>query len=283
MQFGVSIWLWTSPVTTETIEKYSSKVAEMGFDGIEIPIEEPDAIDAKKVRETLVSHNLSVTTCAAMGPGRDLIIPDESVQQQTIDYLKECIDISAELGSTVFVGPLYSEIGRLWKADSKQKAEEKKLLVNHLKALSNYAEQNNMTICVEALNRFETSFLNLTSQVAEIVDQVNSDHCKILIDLFHAGIEEKSLGQAIRQAGDRLGHLQVAENDRGTPGTGQFDWQEIASTLSEIGYDGSVVIETFSPNNEMLAKAAAIWRPLANSPDELAKNGLNVLKKLLAE
>lgn len=283
MQFGVSVWLWTSPVTTETIEKYSSKVAEMGFDGIEIPIEEPDAIDAKKVREILKEHNLSVTTCAAMGPGRDLINPDESVQQQTVDYLKECINISADLGSTAFVGPLYSEIGRLWKADSQQRAQEKKLLVTHLKALSNYAEQNNITICIEALNRFETSFLNLTSQVVEIIDQVNSPYCKILIDLFHAGIEEKSLGDAIRLAGDRLGHLQVAENDRGTPGTGQFNWAEIASALNDIGYNDSVVIETFSPNNEILAKAAAIWRPLASSPDELAKEGLNFLKKLLVE
>lgn len=102
-----------------------------------------------------------------------------------------------------------------------------------------------------------------------------------MIDLFHAGIEEKNLGNAIRKAGDNLYHFQVAENDRGTPGTGQFDWHEIATALKEIGYNRHVIIETFTPDNELLAKAAAIWRPLAESPDQLAEEGLSFLKKIL--
>ncbi|MGM0459737.1 MAG: sugar phosphate isomerase/epimerase family protein, partial [Bacteroidota bacterium] len=112
--------------------------------------------------------------------------------------------------------------------------------------------------------------------------QVDHPSCKIMIDLFHAGIEEKSLGDAIRTAGRDLYHLQVAENDRGTPGTGQFDWDDIAAALNEINYDRHVIIETFSQDNELLAKAAAIWRPLAESPDILAKDGLNFMKKLLS-
>src|SRR5690625_6860576 len=102
-----------------------------------------------------------------------------------------------------------------------------------------------------------------------------------MIDLFHAGIEEKSLGDAIRTAGSRLGHIQVAENDRGTPGTGHFDWEDIASALREIEYDGDVVIESFSQDNELIAKAATLWRPLALGPHALAAERTAFLIKLM--
>lgn len=280
MTFGVSVWLWTSPVTTEVIEQYAPKISGMGFDTMEIPIEDPVVLDTERISKVLKENGLNVTTCAAMGGGRDLIHPDPDVRKETMQYLIDSIDIANQIGSKKFVGPIYSEIGRLWKSTNKEKKAEKELLVSQLKELAGYGKQKDVVICLEALNRFETSFLNLTEQVTEIVDQVNHENCKVMIDLFHAGIEEKDLGDAIRNAGKDLHHLQVAENDRGTPGTGQFDWQNIANAVRDIDYDGDVIIETFTPDNELLAKAAAIWRPLAESPDALASDGLRFLKKL---
>lgn len=281
MKFGVSLWLWTSPVTNDVIEEYAPKIAEFGFDTVELPLEDPAALDCKKARKVIEENGLSLTTCAAMGGGRDLIHPDKSVRDNGIQYMKDSLDAAEVLGSRLFVGPLASEVGRLWQSDETQREKETSLLVSQLKEISEYAEKKNITICLEALNRFETSFLNLTSQVNEVIERVDHPSCKVMIDLFHAGIEEKNLGDAIRTAGENLYHFQVAENYRGTPGTGQFDWDEIASALKEIGYDGHVIIETFSPDNELLAKAAAIWRPLAESPDILAKDGLSFIKKLL--
>lgn len=281
MKFGVSLWLWTSPVTNDVIEKYAPKIAELGFDTVELPLEDPAALDCKKARKTIEKNGLTLTTCAAMGGGRDLIHPDASVRKDGIQYMKDSLDAAEELGSELFVGPLASEVGRLWQSDEAQREKESEMLVSQLQEVAEYAGKKNITICLEALNRFETSFLNLTSQVNDIVNRVDHPSCKVMIDLFHAGIEEKNLGDAIRTAGKNLYHLQVAENDRGTPGTGQFDWEGIASALKEIQYDGHVIIETFSPDNELLAKAAAIWRPLAESPDVLAKEGLSFIKKLL--
>jgi D-psicose/D-tagatose/L-ribulose 3-epimerase len=281
MKFGVSLWLWTSPVTNKTIEKFAPIIAEMGFDTIEVPLEDPDALDCSAARKVIEKNGLNVTCCAAMGPGRDLVHPDTSIQNQTIGYLRKAIQGAAEMGSDMLAGPVYAEVGRLWSMTDDERKIHNDLLAAQLSKLSGLANDNDITICVEALNRFETSFLNLTSQVKQVVEQVNDRSCKIGIDLFHAGIEEKSLGEAIRIAGDDLFHLQVAENDRGTPGTGQFNWVEVAEALGDIGYNRHVVIETFSPGNELLAKAAAIWRPLAESPEKLATDGLQFLKKVL--
>ncbi|MEX1011171.1 MAG: sugar phosphate isomerase/epimerase [Balneolaceae bacterium] len=283
MNIGVSLWLWTSPVTNEVIEKYAPKIARMGFDTIEIPLEDPGSLDAAAAAAVLKSEGLRATTCAAMGPGRDLVHSDSFVRNETMDYMKQSIEAASTLGSPVFVGPLYAEVGRLWRAESpEQRVREEELLVKQLSELSELGASSNVTLCVEALNRFETSFLNLTSQVAEITDRVNHPNCKILVDLFHAGIEEKNLGDAIRTAGERLGHIQVAENDRGTPGTGTYDWPGVAKALRDVGYKGDVVIETFSEDNEILAAAAAIWRPLAESPEKLAEDGLAFLRELLS-
>ncbi|MDZ7719196.1 MAG: sugar phosphate isomerase/epimerase family protein [Balneolaceae bacterium] len=281
MKFGVSLWLWTAPVTNEVIEEYAPKIADLGFDTVEIPLEDPAELDCEKARKAVEENGLTLTTCAAMGGGRDLIHPDKSVRDDGMKYMEDSLDAAEKLGSELFVGPLASEVGRLWESDDAQRKEETELLVTQLREVADYAASKDITICLEALNRFETSFLNLTSQVCEVIDQVDHPNCKVMIDLFHAGIEEKNLGDAIRTAGDNLYHFQVAENDRGTPGTGQFDWNGIAKALKEIGYDRHVIIETFTQDNELLAKAAAIWRPLAESPDQLAKDGLSFLKKLL--
>lgn len=281
MRFGVSIWLWTSPVNNETIERYLPKIAEMGFDTVEIPVEDPGSLDPARILSALSDSGLHVTTCAAMGEGRDLLSRDVKVRQQTMTYFRDSVDFAKKIGSKRFVGPLYSEVGRLWKSTAEEKESETRLLVSQLQELSEYAAERDVVICLEALNRFETSYLNLTEDTVDIIRQVNHDHCQVMIDLFHAGIEEKSLGDAIRTAGANLHHFQVAENDRGTPGTGQFDWDDIAAALKEIAYDGDVIIETFSQDNELLAKAAAIWRPLAAGPDELARDGLAFLKDLL--
>jgi D-psicose/D-tagatose/L-ribulose 3-epimerase len=281
MKFGVSLWLWTAPVTTEVIEEYAPKIADLGFDTVEIPLEDPAELDCERARKAVEGSGLTLTTCAAMGGGRDLIHPDKSVRDAGMKYMKDSLDAAQKLGSELFVGPLASEVGRLWESDEAQREEETELLVSQLREVAEYAALKDITICLEALNRFETSFLNLTSQVCEVIDRVEHPNCKVMIDLFHAGIEEKSLGDAIRKAGANLYHFQVAENDRGTPGTGQFDWDGIAAALKEIGYDHHIIIETFTQDNELLAKAAAIWRPLAESPDQLAKDGLSFLKKLL--
>src|SRR5690606_28121321 len=90
-------------------------------------------------------------------------------------------------------------------------------LADVLRDLGERAAARGVMLGIEPLNRFETSFLNTTRQAIELVDRVDHPAVGISLDLFHLGIEEKSPADALREAGDRLIHLQVAENDRGHP------------------------------------------------------------------
>ncbi len=281
MQFGVNAWVWTSPLTTKELESLAPKVAGMGFDWIEIPLEGLDDLEPSRGKAIVRDHGLGVSTCAAMGPDRDLVHPDPAIQQNGMAYIRGCIDITGKLGATNLVGPIYSAVGRTWQATPDERARDIDLLVKNLSALARYAGDHGVVICIEPLNRFETSLINLATQAIEVVDRVDHPSCKIMLDTFHMNVEEKSLGNAIRAAGPRLHHLHACENDRGAPGSGNVTWQDVKQGLADIGYDGPVVIESFTAKVKSIARAAAIWRALAPTQDDLARDGLTFLRSLL--
>jgi D-psicose/D-tagatose/L-ribulose 3-epimerase len=246
-----------------------------------VPLESLDELDFPKAAQIIRDNNLGVSTCAAMGPDRDLIHPDPAIQQNGMNYIRACIDATHTIGGTNLVGPIYSAVGRVWQQTSGERANDIEILVTNLISLSAYAGERGVVLCIEPLNRFETSFINLATQAIEVVDRVNHPACKIMLDTFHMNIEEKSLGAAIRATGTRLAHFHACENDRGAPGSGNVTWNEVAQALHDIHYDGPLVIESFTSKVKTIARAAAIWRAFEPSQDALAENGLKFLKKLM--
>jgi D-psicose/D-tagatose/L-ribulose 3-epimerase len=282
MKFGVNTWVWTSPLTTEELEKLAPHVRQLGFDWIEVPLESLDDLDHRRGAEIIREHSLEVSCCAAMGPDRDLIHPDKAIRDNGMAYLKGAIRATHTLGATNLVGPLYSAVGRTWQSTAEERARDTELLVENLGELARFAGEHGVMLCVEPLNRFETSFINLAEQAIPIVDRVGHPNCQMMLDTFHMNIEEKSLGDAIRSVGPRLKHVHACENDRGAPGSGNVAWDEVAAGLKDIGYDGPVVIESFTSKVKSIARAAAIWRSLAPSQDALAADGQKFLRQLLA-
>ena len=282
MKFGVNTWVWTAPLTTEELEVLAPKIASMGFDHIEIPMDDPKTLDFKKCGEIIKQAGISsVSFCAAMGPDRDLIDPDPNVRQNGVDYLKASIDGLALIGGKNMVGPFYSAVGRTWQQTAEEREHDMLILIDILRDLSEYASQKGVVLGLEPLNRFETSFITTAEQALELVNRVDHPACKIMLDTFHMNIEENSMGDAIRKVGSCLIQVHSNENNRGTPGAGHVPWQEVAQALKDINYDGVLVIESFTNKVKSIARAAAIWRPLASSQDALAADGVVFLRELL--
>jgi D-psicose/D-tagatose/L-ribulose 3-epimerase len=282
MKIGVNTWVWTAPLTTDDLKKLVPHVAAAGFDWIEFPLEEIEGFDYAVAAALVSDYGLGVSTCVAMGPDRDLIHEDPAIRQSGMKYIREAIVASQAIGSPNLVGPIYSAVGRTWQSTPEERARDLDLLIDNLKPLAEYAGDHGVSFGIEPLNRFETSFINLADQVLEVVDRVDHPACQVMLDTFHMNIEEKSLGEAIKNVGPHLIHLHACENDRGAPGSGNVAWDEVATALNDINYDGPVVIESFTAKVKSIAKAAAIWRPLAVSQDALAADGLAFLKSLLA-
>ncbi len=280
MKFGANTFIWVSPFASKDVD-IIYKVKEMGFDMVEIALEDLSLVDLNKVKGVLTSTGLECVVCGAFGPTRDIISDDPSIRENAKKYITDCINACSELGSHIFAGPVYSAVGKTRLIPEEKKRQEWNLCVETLGQLSDFGQKKGVVIAVEPLNRFETDFINLAQDAVRLVERVNSPSLKVHLDTFHMNIEEKSLGEAVRNTGRHLYHFHACENDRGTPGSGHIPWQEVASALKDIGYDGYIAIESFTPGVKEIAKAAAIWRKLEVDQDTLARKGLKFLKNLL--
>ncbi|WP_162339413.1 sugar phosphate isomerase/epimerase family protein [Cyclobacterium salsum] len=277
IKLGVTTWLWTSPFSTETVSLFP-KIKKMGYDAVEIPVEDPGLIDPKTVKKALEDHGLSPIICGAFGPSRDLTHEDPSFHQTSFDYIQQCLDISVELGAKFVAGPMYSAVGKARLVSPEQKKIEWDRAVTNLHKVCLMAEKAGQEIALEALNRFETDLINTTEELMRLIADINHPAAKVLLDGFHMNIEEPDIEKAILQAGDKLIHVQVSENYRGTPGTGQTRWEDYKRGLEKVNYKGTITIESFTPEIKELAGAVCIWKPLAASQDALASDGFRFLK-----
>ncbi|HEU4723388.1 MAG TPA: TIM barrel protein, partial [Gemmatimonadaceae bacterium] len=133
MQLGVSTWVWTSPATTEVLETLLPHIAALGFDVIELPIEEVGQFDVPRVGELARAHGLEVSVCAVIGPGRDLLLPDEA--ERGVAYLRSCIEVARTLGSPTVAGPFYSAVGRCWRSTPAERERDVDQVARTLRSL----------------------------------------------------------------------------------------------------------------------------------------------------
>ncbi|HET6451891.1 MAG TPA: sugar phosphate isomerase/epimerase family protein [Spirochaetia bacterium] len=281
IRYGINTFLWASPFRTEHLPLFD-RAKSLGFDVVEIPIESEGDLDYHKAADAYARTGLSSAICGVMGARRDPSHEDPEIQKGGVAYLKHLIDAAVIMKASTIAGPHYAAVGRTWQATPDQRKRDLERCAKNLKEVAKYAEDKGVTLALEPLNRFETSFINLTEQAIELMHMVGSPRVRLMMDTFHANIEEKNLGKAIEAAGRDLVHVHANENDRGTPGTGHVAWAEIGAALKKVKFDGAMVIESFSTEVKEIARAAAVWRPLAPTPDGLAKDGLAFLKKLTA-
>ena len=278
IKFGVSTWLWTSPFTTASAYNLFPKISEMGFDVVEIAVEDPSLINIKEVKQLLKQHNLKADICGAFGPTRDFTHADESVHENCFSYIESCLDLCTEVDTRFFGGPMYSAVGKARMVSPEQRKVEWDLAVKNLRKVCSMAETRGLQIALEPLNRFESDLINTVDDLLRLIKDINHPAAAIMLDGFHMNIEEPDVEEAIIKAGDLLVHMQVSENYRGTPGTGQTRWDAYRSGLEKINYRGTVTIESFTPDNKELAGAVCFWHPMAKDQDEFALEGLKFLK-----
>jgi len=279
IKYGVSTWLWTSPFTTESIALFP-KIKLMGFDAVEIPIEYPEKIDAKKVKAALEANELEPIVCGAFGPSRDLTHDDPAVHENCFQYIRQGLDLCNEWDATFLAGPMYSAVGKARMLSSELRKIEWERAVTNLHKVCKMAQDRKLEIALEPLNRFESDMVNTAEDVLRLIKDINHPAAKVLLDGFHMAIEERNIEHAITSVGDKLIHVQVSENYRGTPGTGQTPWDSFKKGLKNINYKGVISIESFTPDIKELAGAVCIWKTLAPTQDGFAQNGVNFLKRL---
>jgi D-psicose/D-tagatose/L-ribulose 3-epimerase len=282
MKFGINTLLFAGTFTDSHVKDLFGRFSEMGFEGVEVALEKKGDLDYKKTLKAFKDNNLVCSSvCGMFGEDRDIRGPNKDYIEGGLSYIRDAIEACSELECDLFTGPLYSAVGRATQVSDEERKVQWATVVENLTKVCKWAEENGVYIALEPLNRFETDFMNICEDAVKLIKDVGSNMLKIHLDTFHMNIEEKSSAKAILDAGDLLYMLHASENDRGTPGTGQVHWEKIADSLGKIDYKRWVVIESFTPDNKVIAKAASIWRQTEENEFALAEKGLRFVKGLL--
>lgn len=279
MKFGMNLLLWAGELSDDLMPVLES-LKGMGFDGVELPLFNTD-LDYAAWGQRLDDLGLERTAVTVRGEEDNPMSPDAAVRAKGIDNTKKAIDCCKAAGATALVGPYHSALG--YFSGQGPTEDEWKWAVDSMRPVAEHAGEAGVTLCVEALNRFECYFLNTHADSSRFAREVNHPACKVMYDTFHAHIEEKSIPQALRDCADVLGHVHISENDRSTPGTGNVRWAENFDTLKEIGYDGWMMVEAFGLALKELVAATKIWRRMYDTEEQLARDALAFMKTEVAK
>ena len=275
MKYAAHSLMWTAEFTEKDLHLFD-KLKRMGFDGIEIHTNHPETLPKEKIKEKMNETGMKCTFTAALEKDTNIISPDKKKRKAGIEFLKERIELVAELGSDVLGGVIYAAWGEF--TGKVRTNEEWSYSKESLLEVAQYGQEKGVVLALEPVNRFETYFLNTAEDTRKLVEEIDHPNVRIHLDTYHLNIEEESFYEAIKIAGEYLYHFHLCENNRGIPGTGHVAWSDVFKALKEVKYDRWAVIESFVPAIEEIARMTAIWRKVAPSADAIAEEGLKFVK-----
>jgi D-psicose/D-tagatose/L-ribulose 3-epimerase len=270
--FGVHTSMWTMNWDRAGAEKAVAAAVRYKMDFIEIPMLNAPAIDAAHSRALLEKSNLKAVCSLGLPQHAWASVNPEAA----IEHLKVAIDKTAEMGCLALSGVTFGGIGERTGVPPTQKEYDN--IAKALSAAAKHAKTRGILFGIEPVNRYENHLINTGWQAVEMIERVGAENMFIHLDTYHMNIEEKGAGNGILDARKYIKYIHLSESDRGTPGCGTCDWDEIYATLAAIGFKGGLAMESFINMPPELAYGLAVWRPVARDEAEVMGNGLPFLR-----
>ncbi|MEL6276995.1 MAG: sugar phosphate isomerase/epimerase, partial [Bacteroidota bacterium] len=264
MKIGMNMLLWTNHVT-EQHYPLIDQLQQTGFDGVEVPLGDGDAKHYAGIGAHLSSIGMGCTAVTSLAEETNIASPDPAIRAAGLEQLKWAIDMAQALGAKVICGPFHSAFAYFTRKPPS--ADERKWSIEMLQQAGAYAAQADIELAAEALNRFECYLVNTMADLKSMLDAVDHPNVGAIFDTHHANIEEKSQSGAIQTITPHLKHVHISENDRGTPGGGQVNWEDAFPALKAANYDGWLTIEAFSTAIPEFANAINVWRDYSNADE----------------
>lgn len=276
---GFNVLAW-SAVMSEKLNPITERLKAIGYDGIECFIDDQDVAAYHRFGNHLTQLGLQRTCVMVVGPDQNPVSESAKIREQAVRFLKEAIDRAHAMGATIICGPMHSAFATFSRREPQP--SEYAYSADVLHAAGEYAQQANIILAPEALNRFECYLCNTMNQLLDLIRRADHPNVRAMFDTHHANMEEKRFPDAIRTIAPVLAHVHISENDRGTPGDGHIPWDDTFRTLAELNYNGWMTIEAFTRNDIDFANSINVWREY-NDPWDIAENGLKFIKMMLAK
>ena len=275
MKLGIHAYAWCSQWSNETLDLID-RVKNFGMDFIEIPLMCLETFEAVAVKQRLLSVGLEAVTSTVLLGDTDITSDNAEIRAKGVEYLKACVRATSDIGGKNFSGVIYSQ--HVKPAVKRQSEQTWQYSAECLRQVAQLAGDLGLVIALEPVNRYETCLVNTCEQALKLKEMIGRDNVKVHLDTYHMNIEEKSFYEATKLAGEDLIHYHLCENDRGIPGTGMVNWDEIFKAFAEINYQGYAALESFVDCTDNMN--TWVWRQLAPNGDTLLRQGTAFIRRM---
>jgi D-psicose/D-tagatose/L-ribulose 3-epimerase len=270
--FGVHTSMWAMKWTPQAAETAVAAAVHYKLDFIEVAMPDPTIIDAGQTKALLEQNNLEAVGSLGLPEAAWASVrPDAAVE-----FLKTAIDKTAEFGGKALSGVIFGGIGE--RTGYPPTEAEYDNVARAMQAAARYAKSKGLQLGIEPVNRYENHLVNTGWQAVQLIERIGADNIFVHLDTYHMNIEEKGAASGILAARDHLKYIHLSESDRGTPGYGTCDWDEIYAALAAIRFKGGLAMESFINMPPEFAYGLAVWRPVAESMEEVMDKGLPFLR-----
>lgn len=279
MKKGIGLLLCTPHVEERHLPMLAA-FAEMGYDGVEIPVSGGDAAHYRWLGDEVRKFGLECTAVGFLTAEEDPASADPAVRRRAVARIGELAERAAILGADILAGPIHEAYAHF---PGPITADELTRAVDSLAASADRAANHAVSLMIEPLNRFESRLANTIEQAAALVQAADRPNLGVVFDTHHAHLEASDVSASIAEVGAAIGHVQLSENHRGVPGTGQMDFQQVCADLKAENFDGWLVIEAFSRIDPELGNLLHVWRDLAHDWQLVGQKGLEVIESAWGE
>ena len=242
----------SSNFTDYSIEETVRILADLGYDAIELNLETaephfrahvtPD-ISAERRRSivrTIASGGLRLSS---LSPHRDMIPPDERDRADAIQFVKNTIDLAADLGtdnihiaSGFLIDNVSEDVSWGWMVEAGQRLVE-------------YGRRRGIKVGLEA-GVFPGLIVWNTATMLELIDRVGYNDFYVNFDPSHYQSAGDNAVRTFQKLRERIVHVH-AKDGRGTRqafefpplGEGAVDWSGLARAMVETEYRGFIAVE----------------------------------------
>ena len=242
---------------------------ELGYDIVEVPLLNPGTVDAAMTKAVFEEYGVAPTTSLGLSEGADVNSEDRETVANGEALLDRALAVTHQIGAEYMVGVIYSA---LKKYPGPCSPAARRNVVRAMRNLADKAADRNVTLGLEVVNRYETNVANTAGEGLALLAEIDRPNVALHLDTYHMNIEESSLSNAIRLAGDKLGYVHIGESHRGYLGSGNVDFKEVFRALVAAGYAGPMTFESFSSEvvSPDLSNALCVWRNLWSDSVDLA-------------
>lgn len=272
-RYSMTQWI----VGNENIEYSFDRLKRYGYDGIEFAAE-PYTLNAGLCLKLMEKYEMSCTSlCGIFSKERDLTSGDPQMAVKAVGYIRDSVDFAVQVGAPCLI-VVPSPVGCTELPAGHTYDQMWDNAVVNLRQAADYAEAKGVRLCIEAINRYETYFVNTLTKAYALVSEVGHPAVGIMADMFHMSMEENNMGKSLRMVSDKLIHVHIADNTREAAGLGHTDFKEMLYVLRDMGYNGALTME-FMPR---LANPYASGDVQTQSKlmDGYAKQAINYMKQL---